>query len=148
MRRSVFIALLMRGVAAAAKVFRTDEQQVLTSPIKLPVTQGSVRFAIIGDSGTGERPQFEVADQMVKFRKDFPFDTVLMMGDNIYGSKTPGDFRKKFETPYQTSAMRASSFTRASATTTIQRNASTSLQYGWPALLHLENGQRPVLRAG
>jgi predicted phosphodiesterase len=67
----------------------------------LPLKPNSVRFAIIGDSGTGERPQFEVAQQMITFRKDFPFEFVLMMGDNIYGSKTAADFRKKFEQPYK-----------------------------------------------
>ena len=98
MKRSAFLLLLFRGVAAAAKAV----QQTIGPAMKLPVKPGSVRFAIIGDSGTGERPQFEVAQQMVTFRKDFPFDFVLMMGDNIYGSKTPEDFKRKFEDPYQT----------------------------------------------
>jgi predicted phosphodiesterase len=98
MKRSVFLLLLFRGVAAAAKAL----QQTIGPAMKLPVKPGSVRFAIIGDSGTGERPQFEVAQQMVIFRRDFPFDFVLMMGDNIYGSKTPADFKRKFEDPYQT----------------------------------------------
>jgi len=98
MKRSVFLLLLFRGVAAAAKAL----QQTIGPAVKLPVKPGSVRFAIIGDSGTGEHPQFEVAQQMVTFRKDFPFDFVLMMGDNIYGSKTPQDFKRKFEDPYQT----------------------------------------------
>jgi predicted phosphodiesterase len=101
MRRSVFLLLLFRGIAAAAKALRSgSEQQTIGPALKLPVKPNSVRFAIIGDSGTGERPQFEVAQQMGTFRKDFPFDFVLMLGDNIYGSKTAEDFRKKFEHPY------------------------------------------------
>lgn len=97
MKRSVFLLLLFRGCAAAAKAL----QQTIGPALKLPLKPNSVRFAIIGDSGTGDRPQIEVAQQMVKFRKEFPFDFVLMMGDNIYGSKTAADFKKKFETPYQ-----------------------------------------------
>jgi predicted phosphodiesterase len=97
MRRSVFLLLLLRGFAAAAKAL----QQTIGPSLKLPVKPNSVRFAIIGDSGTGDRPQFEVADQMVTFRRDFPFDFVLMLGDNIYGSKSAADFKKKFETPYR-----------------------------------------------
>jgi predicted phosphodiesterase len=97
MKRSVFLLLLFRGLAAAAKAL----QQTMGPAMKLPVKPGSVRFAIIGDSGTGERPQIEVAQQMVTFRKDFPFDFVLMMGDNIYGSKSAEDFKRKFEAPYQ-----------------------------------------------
>jgi predicted phosphodiesterase len=102
MRRSVFLLLLFRGIAAAAKALRTvaGEQQSIGPALKLPVKPNSVRFAIIGDSGTGERPQLEVAKQMEAFHKSFPFDFVLMLGDNIYGSKTAEDFRKKFEHPY------------------------------------------------
>jgi predicted phosphodiesterase len=101
MKRSVFLLLLFRGIAAAAKALGAP-QQTIGPAVKLPLKPNSVRFAIIGDSGTGEPPQFEVAQQMVAFRKDFPFEFVLMMGDNIYGSKTPRDFKRKFEDPYQT----------------------------------------------
>lgn len=102
MRRSVFLLLLFRGIAAAAKaLWSGPEQQTIGPAVKLPLKTGSVRFAIIGDSGTGERPQIEVAKQMDQFRKNFPFDFVLMLGDNIYGSKTNEDFKKKFEHPYE-----------------------------------------------
>ena len=30
----------------------------------------------------------------------FPFDLVIMLGDNMYGSQQPADFVKKFEQPY------------------------------------------------
>jgi predicted phosphodiesterase len=105
MKRSVFLLLLFRGMAAAAKALGALQEtagQTIGPALKLPVKPNSVRFAIIGDSGTGERPQIEVAQQMVKFRKDFPFEFVLMMGDNIYGGKSPQDFKKKFEDPYRT----------------------------------------------
>lgn len=98
MKRSAFLLLLLRGFAAAANAL----QQTIGPAMKLPLKPNSVRFAIIGDSGTGERPQFEVAQQMVTFRRDFPFDFVLMLGDNIYGSKTAEDFKRKFEDPYRT----------------------------------------------
>ena len=61
----------------------------------------SVRFAIIGDSGTGDRRQYEVGAQMTKAMQIFPFDFVIMLGDNIYGSERPQDFVKKFEKPYK-----------------------------------------------
>jgi predicted phosphodiesterase len=99
MRRSVFVLLLLGGFAALA-LEPASAQQTIGPAVKLPLKPGSVRFAIIGDSGTGDRPQIEVAQQMVTFRRDFPFDFVLMMGDNIYGSKTDEDFRRKFEHPY------------------------------------------------
>ena len=62
----------------------------------------SVRFAIIGDGGTGKKPQYDVAKQMVAYRARFPFEFVLMLGDNIYGGESAEDFRRKFEAPYAT----------------------------------------------
>src|SRR5580704_16269823 len=69
--------------------------------LSFPLIDKSVRFAVIGDSGTGAKPQYEVAQQMVEFHSVFSFDFALMLGDNIYGSKSPADFRKKFQEPYQ-----------------------------------------------
>jgi len=69
--------------------------------LALPLRQGSIRFAIIGDSGRGDRWQQEVADQMVAWRARFPFTFVLMLGDNIYGTSTPHDYQLKFERPYR-----------------------------------------------
>jgi hypothetical protein len=66
-----------------------------------PTAQGSVRFAIIGDTGTGERGQYETAAMLIKSRSVFPFEFVIMVGDNLYGSERPQDFVRKFQTPYQ-----------------------------------------------
>jgi 3',5'-cyclic AMP phosphodiesterase CpdA len=60
-----------------------------------------VKFAVIGDSGRGTPPQHEVARQMVVWREQFPYDLVLMLGDNIYDSHTPEDYVAKFEAPYK-----------------------------------------------
>jgi len=68
---------------------------------KLPLKSNSVRFAAIGDMGTGDTPQYEVAQRMVEARQGFPFDFVIMLGDNIYGGSRPRDFEKKFEAPYK-----------------------------------------------
>jgi predicted phosphodiesterase len=70
--------------------------------MKLPVMPNSVRFLVIGDAGTGDRPQYEVAAQIVRYYREFPFTFALMLGDNIYGRERPQDFVKKFERPYKT----------------------------------------------
>src|SRR5579872_6408695 len=70
-------------------------------PLYLPLKSDSVRFAVIGDSGTGHRAQYEVADEMTQYHAEFPFTFITMLGDNIYGSKTPADFELKFERPYK-----------------------------------------------
>jgi 3',5'-cyclic AMP phosphodiesterase CpdA len=59
-----------------------------------------VRFAVIGDSGTGAAPQYAVARQMATVRATFPFKFVIMLGDNMYGRQDPSDFVDKFERPY------------------------------------------------
>lgn len=69
--------------------------------LQLPLLPKSVRFAVIGDDGTGEPPQYQTAAQMAKWHERFPFDTLLMLGDNLYGHQRPDDFRRKFETPYK-----------------------------------------------
>ena len=65
-----------------------------------PPARGAIRFAVIGDMGTGQTPQYEVARQLLKTHGTNPFEFVLMMGDNMYGSQRPRDFVDKFEIPY------------------------------------------------
>jgi len=69
--------------------------------ISLPNNPDSVKFMAMGDMGTGEHEQYEVAQQMVEARKQFPFDFSIMLGDNLYGSQRPADFVVKFEKPYK-----------------------------------------------
>jgi predicted MPP superfamily phosphohydrolase len=38
---------------------------------------------------------------MAKFRENFKYNLVIMVGDNLYGSERPQDFEKKFEAPYK-----------------------------------------------
>jgi predicted phosphodiesterase len=66
----------------------------------LPNRPESLKFAVIGDNGTGDRPEYEVATQMVTMRAAFPFDMVIMLGDNMYGRQEPDDFIQKFARPY------------------------------------------------
>jgi hypothetical protein len=67
-----------------------------------PIKAKSFRFAVIGDSGTGGNGAREVGAQLAKARETFPFDVVVMMGDNLYGGQKPKDFQTKFEQPYKT----------------------------------------------
>jgi hypothetical protein len=69
--------------------------------LALPNRPGSIKFAAIGDGGRGDKPQQDVADQMVAFRERFDFDFVVMLGDNIYDGGTREDYRNKFERPYK-----------------------------------------------
>jgi 3',5'-cyclic AMP phosphodiesterase CpdA len=68
--------------------------------VELTGSPDAVRFAVIGDNGTGEQAQYEVGRQMAVAHGRFPFEFVLMLGDNMYGRQQPEDFRDKFERPY------------------------------------------------
>ena len=70
--------------------------------VTLPNKPKAVRFAVIGDNGTGGRAEYEVAAQMARAHSSFPFDAVLMLGDNMYGEKRAVDYSRKFEEPYKT----------------------------------------------
>jgi 3',5'-cyclic AMP phosphodiesterase CpdA len=76
-------------------------QSVERASVDLPNKPDSVKFAVIGDNGTGGREQYEVGEQMAEARREFPYDLVLMLGDNFYGSQRPADLVKKFELPYK-----------------------------------------------
>ncbi|MDP9177582.1 MAG: metallophosphoesterase [Gemmatimonadota bacterium] len=67
----------------------------------LPLRPGSVRFLVMGDGGTGDKPQYEVGAQMERYRQRFPFNFAIMLGDNIYGRERPQDFDNKFIKPYK-----------------------------------------------
>jgi hypothetical protein len=87
------ISTATRSAAAAPAVAAND-----TLP---PVAQTSIRFAVLGDTGTGERAQYDVAAQLWKSHETFPFEFVIMVGDNMYGSERPQDYARKFEVPYK-----------------------------------------------
>ena len=72
-----------------------------SSQVTAPVKPDSVRMAVIGDMGTGETRQYDVSRRMMEAHATFPFDFVIMLGDNIYGSSTPKDFERKFSIPYK-----------------------------------------------
>jgi 3',5'-cyclic AMP phosphodiesterase CpdA len=95
MRLRALLALLsLLTVGALLNASRADG-------FKFPLKSGSIRFAVIGDMGTGDEAQYQTARTLIDVRKTFPYDFVTMLGDNIYGGSTPKDFEQKFETPYK-----------------------------------------------
>ena len=95
MRRRGVLALLLSAVVTLVLSAGGPADFVF------PLQANSVRLAVIGDMGTGDQFQLDVARQMVKSRAAFPFEFVVMLGDNIYTGNQPSDFEKAFAVPYK-----------------------------------------------
>jgi hypothetical protein len=100
---SLIFAALGNSTYAQTVAKGTKIAASASAPLKLslPLKEGSVRFAVMGDTGSGTDKQRQVADMMLRYRSAFPFDFVLMMGDNLYGSETAKDFQIKFSDVYK-----------------------------------------------
>ena len=106
-RNSVLIGFFLAALAAApAGCSRSDAQNGPPPSgdqpiVQLPNRDGSFKFGVLGDFGTGDRDQYEMGEQIAAFQARFPFKTVVLTGDNLYGSERPQDFTRKFEMPYK-----------------------------------------------
>lgn len=69
--------------------------------LTLPLKPASVRFAVIGDNGTADPPEYQVAEQMQRMQQLSKFTFVIMLGDNLYGGSSEKDYQAKFERPYK-----------------------------------------------
>src|ERR1700688_2638850 len=98
---SIAFSILSECPSDSVVLFAQNPQDASAVPLKLPLKPKSVRFAAIGDNGTGTKQQYDVAAQMERLHQRFPFEFVVMLGDNIYGGQTAGDFKLKFEDPYK-----------------------------------------------
>src|ERR1051325_5450389 len=92
--RRVFSTFLVFAFVIGARLSPAQQE------LSLPARPESLKFAVIGDTGTGDSPQYDVGARMNEMRGMFPFDMVIMLGDNLYGRQQPDDFVAKFERPY------------------------------------------------
>ena len=89
------------GSLPGASVVEAQQSSAAEPAVPLPNRDGSFKFAVLGDFGTGERVQYQLAEQMVTLHGKFKYAFVMLVGDNLYGSERPQDFQKKFELPYK-----------------------------------------------
>jgi hypothetical protein len=68
--------------------------------LALPLRAGSLRFAVIGDAGRGDKAQYDTAKQLADWHTRVSFTFVLMLGDNNYGGPEPEEYARRFEQPY------------------------------------------------
>jgi predicted phosphodiesterase len=97
MSRKIFLFTLLLVVLTTALFGQESEN--LPLPTSEP-TENEIRFAAIGDSGTGGKDQYKVAEQLLKTQIKTKFNLLLFLGDNIYESGSPKGIEKKFIKPY------------------------------------------------
>jgi hypothetical protein len=104
--RFVAFLLFVLALAVAAQAL-TGQQRRPTAKMSAATetrpafAKDSVRFLVVGDSGTGDRKQNEVAAEMWRSHAVFPYEFAIMLGDNLYGSERPQDYARKFEAPFK-----------------------------------------------
>jgi hypothetical protein len=99
-----FILMAFPDAPLAGRVPAPSQATITTSGTRpdqlfaLPGIVGSTRFALIGDSGSGDSAQKDVANAMLRyFTNAGRFTFVLMLGDNLYDD----DYQREFSVPYQ-----------------------------------------------
>ena len=106
-RNSLLAVLLCASIVPALSCGRSDAQNGPSvqpgagQTVALPNRDGSFKFAVLGDFGTGDRDQYQMGAKMAEIQSRFKYETVVLTGDNLYGSERPQDFRNKFEMPYK-----------------------------------------------
>jgi len=94
-------AAVVQAISAQQRPPANAPVMSAASEVQAPIGKDSVKFLVIGDSGTGDKGQYDTAAQMWAAHAVFPYEFAIMLGDNLYGSERPQDFVSKFERPYK-----------------------------------------------
>ena len=100
------LLLTVYGWSPSATLAQKSEATQQTSPqtalpLTLPMKKDSVKFMAVGDTGRGNKQQNELAQVMFEYRRVFPYEFVLLTGDNIYYQESAEDMKTKFENVYR-----------------------------------------------
>ncbi len=91
-RRQMLFSLASLGASALIKpssLFARDEEKKV------------LRFAVLGDWGSGYKEETELAKKMFETYQQKPFEFILTVGDNIYPNGHAKYFAPKFEKPFE-----------------------------------------------
>ena len=89
-RREALISLATISAGAFIK-----SSSIFCSPVK-----DKIRFAVIGDWGSGDSDQVNTAKQMFASHQRDSFDFIISAGDNIYPNGSGRYFDRNFEQPF------------------------------------------------
>jgi 3',5'-cyclic AMP phosphodiesterase CpdA len=101
----MFLGAMCLGQAGST--MQAQQYTAQAAQVRLEAPQGAdresdvLRFAIIGDSGTGGSAQYQIGEKLTAAHAKFPFEFVIMLGDNVYGNESARDLVNKFEKPYK-----------------------------------------------
>ncbi len=95
------LRLLVFLVATSLVAATATTQQPSPVPPSQTAAPDGIRFAVLGDQGTGKGQQYEVARQMVAEHDRVGYGFVLLLGDNLYGSSWAKDRTLVFDIPYK-----------------------------------------------
>ena len=105
---AIAVALLLTAGSAACRSTTDPAADQAAAPqtgagsiVALPNKDDSFKFGVLGDFGSGTARQYKLAEQMAALHDRFKYQTMILVGDNLYGSERPQDFQTKFETPYK-----------------------------------------------
>ena len=102
---SSLLALLVLGAGCGKESFappaEAAEQAGAQPAVALPNASGSFKFAVLGDFGIASKEQYDLGARMKTVHDGFKYDLVTLVGDNMYGSDRPQDYKNKFEVPYK-----------------------------------------------
>jgi 3',5'-cyclic AMP phosphodiesterase CpdA len=68
--------------------------------VAIPKSKLLFRFAAIADTGSSTKNQYAVGRAMTRYHEQNPFNTVIMVGDNIYNNGEISKIKEAFEIPY------------------------------------------------
>ncbi|MEQ8767392.1 MAG: tartrate-resistant acid phosphatase type 5 family protein [Planctomycetota bacterium] len=111
--RGAWLLVILMGTAACQSPVRDPAQERgLAALGRLPeADRPCLRFAVLGDMGTGNAGQHEVARALARRASWEPLDLILTVGDNFYpaGVTSVDDpqWQTKFEEVYDLPALRA-----------------------------------------
>jgi predicted phosphodiesterase len=94
-------AAVVQAIAGQQRVPQGVPAISANAEVLPPAGKDSAKFLVIGDSGTGDKGQYETGAEMWKAHAVFPYEFAIMLGDNLYGAERPQDFMSKFERPYK-----------------------------------------------
>jgi len=95
MKKTITRRQALLSIATISAGTLVKPSSVFCSPV-----DDKIRFALIGDWGTGDHDQAGTASQMFASHQRMPFDFVISAGDNVYPNGSGRYFAKHFEQPF------------------------------------------------